>query len=589
MCGILTYFTKGKVSENMMSDFIDSLQLVSHRGPDTSGLILINTKNGQCKSFFGSKIEYLNVDLSKNYNMIIGHKRLKVIDISDNGAQPMNFTDYWITYNGEIYNYIEIKNELIENGYTFKSSSDTEVILKAYDLWGMKCVEKFNGMWSFVIFNSKKEEIFVSNDRFGVKPLYYYTTKNDIIFGSELKQFKSFRSVNLSINKNNIDVYLKIGVNPTDYSTYYNEVKKFPNGNNLAFDLSKPHNDLAFVNYYNIHNITKKSIEFSDAKVELSALLSKSVKIRMRSDVKIGSSISGGIDSTLILQYLNFFSEERIPTFSSISPNMPGDESNFINLVNNYFNVVPHYSLPLEEANKSDFERFLNQLELGPRTMSFYAQWLISKLMRKNNVTINLVGQGADEIFGGYHTHFFRYFRFLILKGRIITYFKELNAYSELKGIEAKKLHKIVLGDLMILFSYKTGLKKIDSKYNFERLKIVDMIEIFKSDFTNYELPFFIHSDDRSSMGHSIETRHPFLDYNVVEFGLGLPDKFLFRKGWSKYILRSIITDNLSAIKWRRDKKGFSVPHNLLKNKIFKNDLNEFQFRKKCIDIILKN
>ncbi len=589
MCGILTYFTKGKVSENMMSDFIDSLQLVSHRGPDTSGLILINTKNGQCKSFFGSKIEYLNVDLSKNYNMIIGHKRLKVIDISDNGAQPMNFTDYWITYNGEIYNYIEIKNELIENGYTFKSSSDTEVILKAYDLWGMKCVEKFNGMWSFVIFNSKKEEIFVSNDRFGVKPLYYYTTKNDIIFGSELKQFKSFRSVNLSINKNNIDVYLKIGVNPTDYSTYYNEVKKFPNGNNLAFDLSKPHNDLAFVNYYNIHNITKKSIEFSDAKVELSALLSKSVKIRMRSDVKIGSSISGGIDSTLILQYLNFFSEERIPTFSSISPNMPGDESNFINLVNNYFNVVPHYSLPLEEANKSDFERFLNQLELGPRTMSFYAQWLISKLMRKNNVTINLVGQGADEIFGGYHTHFFRYFRFLILKGRIITYFKELNAYSELKGIEAKKIHKIVLGDLMILFSYKTGLKKIDSKYNFERLKIVDMIEIFKSDFTNYELPFFIHSDDRSSMGHSIETRHPFLDYNVVEFGLGLPDKFLFRKGWSKYILRSIITDNLSAIKWRRDKKGFSVPHNLLKNKIFKNDLNEFQFRKKCIDIILKN
>ena len=589
MCGILTYFTKGKVSENMMSDFIDSLQLVSHRGPDTSGLILINTKNGQCKSFFGSKIEYLNVDLSKNYNMIIGHKRLKVIDISDNGAQPMNFTDYWITYNGEIYNYIEIKNELIENGYTFKSSSDTEVILKAYDLWGMKCVEKFNGMWSFVIFNSKKEEIFVSNDRFGVKPLYYYTTKNDIIFGSELKQFKSFRSVNLSINKNNIDVYLKIGVNPTDYSTYYNEVKKFPNGNNLAFDLSKPHNDLAFVNYYNIHNITKKSIEFSDAKVELSALLSNSVKIRMRSDVKIGSSISGGIDSTLILQYLNFFSEERIPTFSSISPNMPGDESNFINLVNNYFNVVPHYSLPLEEANKSDFERFLNQLELGPRTMSFYAQWLISKLMRKNNVTINLVGQGADEIFGGYHTHFFRYFRFLILKGRIITYFKELNAYSELKGIEAKKVHKIVLGDLMILFSYKTGLKKIDSKYNFERLKIVDMIEIFKSDFTNYELPFFIHSDDRSSMGHSIETRHPFLDYNVVEFGLGLPDKFLFRKGWSKYILRSIITDNLSAIKWRRDKKGFSVPHNLLKNKIFKNDLNEFQFRKKCIDIILKN
>ena len=589
MCGILTYFTKGKVSENMMSDFIDSLQLVSHRGPDTSGLILINTKNGQCKSFFGSKIEYLNVDLSKNYNMIIGHKRLKVIDISDNGAQPMNFTDYWITYNGEIYNYIEIKNELIENGYTFKSSSDTEVILKAYDLWGMKCVEKFNGMWSFVIFNSKKEEIFVSNDRFGIKPLYYYNTKNDIIFGSELKQFKSFRSVNLSINKNNIDMYLKIGVNPTDYSTYYNEVKKFPNGNNLAFDLSKPHNDLAFVNYYNIHNITKKSIEFSDAKVELSALLSKSVKIRMRSDVKIGSSISGGIDSTLILQYLNFFSEERIPTFSSISPNMPGDESNFINLVNNYFNVVPHYSLPLEEANKSDFERFLNQLELGPRTMSFYAQWLISKLMRKNNVTINLVGQGADEIFGGYHTHFFRYFRFLILKGRIITYFKELNAYSELKGIEAKKIHKIVLGDLMILFSYKTGLKKIDSKYNFERLKIVDMIEIFKSDFTNYELPFFIHSDDRSSMGHSIETRHPFLDYNVVEFGLGLPDKFLFRKGWSKYILRSIITDNLSAIKWRRDKKGFSVPHNLIKNKIFKNDLNEFQFRKKCIDIILKN
>ena len=224
-------------------------------------------------NLFLIKIEFSNVDLSKNYNMIIGHKRLKVIDVSDNGAQPMNFSDYWITYNGEIYNYIEIKNELIANGYTFKSYSDTEVILKAYDLWGMKCVEKFNGMWSFVIFNTRKEEIFVSNDRFGIKPLYYFNRKNHLIFSSELKQFKSFRNLNLSINKKNIDIYLKIGVNPTDYSTYYNEVKKFPNGNNLVYDLSKPQNNLAFVNFYNIHNITKKSIGFSEAKEKLAALL----------------------------------------------------------------------------------------------------------------------------------------------------------------------------------------------------------------------------------------------------------------------------------------------------------------------------
>jgi asparagine synthase (glutamine-hydrolysing) len=360
-----------------------------------------------------------------------------------------------------------------------------------------------------------------------------------------------------------------------DNTTYFNEIKRFPKSSLLKFDFSN-FNKEEHIQYYSIYNVKKRfELNFSDAIHEFSSLLTQSIEIRKRSDVKLGVSISGGIDSTLILQFLNQFTDnEKVQTFSAISPNKIGDESKFIYEVHKHFDVDTCFSYPLKEFNEADFYDFLDHVEFPVKTMSFYAQWNISKLMKSKGVTINLVGQGADEVFGGYRTHYIRYLRHLILKGNLITYFREVNAYSELKGIRKNILHRIVILDIGVLLMFKVGLRKIDVKMLNHWNKTSDITDFLKNDLNFYQLPFFLHSDDRSSMAHSIETRHPFLDYRIVDFGYSLSNEFCFKNGWSKYILRQSINDSLSRIKWRKDKKGYTVPNDELIKKILPESKN---------------
>ena len=595
MCGILAYYSKSYLKSEEISDSIQSLNSIKHRGPDGEGVVLINTNTGNHKILktkdTPSDVEIKNT-LTSDFNLLIGHRRLSIIDLTVNGHQPMFSNNNWITFNGEIYNYIEIKNELKTKGYKFSSESDTEVILKAYDCWGENCLNKFNGMWSIIIWDNMNKSLFVSNDRFGVKPLYFLKTNNDLIFASEIKQFKSFSNLSLTINNKNKEVYVNHGINPLDNTTYFNEISRFPKSSfskiNFESDL-----DFNYISYFSLLNNKKKlQTSFRDSSKELSDLIYDSIKIRNRADVDLGISISGGIDSTVILQYYNNIFRDNnitkeIPTFSAISPGLDGDESNYIYKLKNHFPISSNYVNTYEEFELNDFHKFLNSIEFPPKTMSFYAQWLVSKMMKSKGVTINLVGQGADEIFAGYHTHFFRYLRFLVLKGRILKYFSELNAYSKIKGIKIGILHKIILNDLVLLAAYKLGLRKVDNKLLNDRYKISDITEFLKNDLLVYELPFFLHSDDRSSMAHSVETRHPFLDYRIVEFGYSVSEDFNCKNGWSKYILRSLLTDNLYNIKWRKDKKGYTVPNSKLISKFMNGlDFNQNEFRKKCFNVI---
>lgn len=593
MCGILSYYSKFKLSDYEVSDCLNSLQSIKHRGPDGEGAVLINTVNGEFKTISTedtpNDIESENTYNSSDYNLFLGHRRLSVIDLSLKGHQPMKFKNNWISYNGEIYNFIEIRKELILNGYDFVSSTDTEVVIKAYDFWGEKCLSKFNGMWSFVIWDNSKKSIFISNDRFGVKPLYFFKNNDLAIYSSEICQFKCISKLKLSVNTENCDLYLNHGYFPLDNTTYYNEVNRFPKSSFSWFNFNEKF-IFKISPYYSIFSNQKKmKIQLDEAQVVFSELLADSIRIRKRSDVDIGISISGGIDSTLILQYYNSLNDKnKIKTFSAISPNMKGDESSFIYEVQKYFNLESYFANPFEEFDEEDFFNFLYSLEFPPKTMSFYAQWIIARLMKKNRVTINLVGQGADEIFGGYHTHYIRYFRFLILKGNLITYFNEINAYSKLRGIKKNILHRIVLLEIGVLIMFKSGLKKLDNKLLNHWNKLFDITDFLKNDFNVYQLPFFLHSDDRNSMAHSIETRHPFLDYRLVEFGYSLPENFYFKNGWSKYILRMSMDESLKKIKWRKDKKGYTIPNEMLLKKILPNSSNlEYDFRKLCLEKII--
>lgn len=263
MCGILTYYSKNYLSNKTVNSCLDSLNSISHRGPDGEGVVLINTLTGDYKSLLTDQTP-MDINIQSNlsnqdckFNLLIGHRRLSIIDLTINGHQPMFFNNNWITFNGEIYNYIEIKNELKTKGYKFNSETDTEVILKAFDYWGENCLNKFNGMWSIVIWDNKNKSLFVSNDRLGVKPLYFLKTNNDLVLTSEIKQFKSFSNLTLTINNKNKSVYINHGISPLDNTTYFNEISRFPKSSfskiNFESDL-----DFSCITYFSLINNKKK-------------------------------------------------------------------------------------------------------------------------------------------------------------------------------------------------------------------------------------------------------------------------------------------------------------------------------------------
>ena len=595
MCGILSYYSKSFLTEKEISESLASLSSIKHRGPDSEGVVLINTETGDYK-ILKTKDTPKDIDFkltySSKYNLLMGHRRLKIIDLTNSAHQPMSYLNFWISYNGEIYNYLEIKNELKKKGYVFDSQSDTEVVLKAYHYWGDQCVDKFNGMWSFIIWDNNLKSIFISNDRFGVKPLYNFINNQLCIFTSEIKQFDHFSKVKKTKNRVNYNLFLDYGYPPLDGTTYFNEINRFPCGSYSRFNFDN-YKEKKVEKFYSIQDIQiNNEWTFENALNVFKETLKNAIELRYRTDVDLGISISGGIDSSLLVQFgvdINQLKYNRkLKTFSAISPKMNGDESKFIFEVLNNYDLDSNFVNPFEKFNKISFLNFLKNLEFPPSTTSFFAQWLVSQLMSENGIKVNLVGQGADEVFAGYHSHYFRYFRALILKGDILKYFSEINAYSEIREISILTLHKIVISDIITLFNFKLGLKKLDNKLLNYWNKINDLTTFLKSDFSTFQLPFYLHSDDRNSMHHSIETRHPFLDFRVVELGYSLPSNYLLNNGWSKYILRMALNDSLKTIKWRKDKKGYTLPNLEIIEKLIPNSSNyNLDFRKFCLNQIL--
>ena len=262
MCGILAYYSDHSLSSKEIDDCMKSLQSIKHRGPDGEGAMLFNTRTGASKFIITKdtpklSIENTNSNKDDSYNLFLGHRRLSIIDLSVHGHQPMNFKNNCIVFNGEVYNYLELRHELKTKGYSFNSETDTEVILKAYDCWGLNCVSKFNGMWSFVLWDRLKQTLFVCNDRFGVKPLYYAKTDSKFMYASEIKQFHFFSCLDLSVNLENQNLYIKHGITPLDNSTYYNEIKRFPKSTYSVIKLNTNVLEKNIV-YYHLDNISKK-------------------------------------------------------------------------------------------------------------------------------------------------------------------------------------------------------------------------------------------------------------------------------------------------------------------------------------------
>lgn len=590
MCGILAYYSKSYLKSKEISDSIQSLNSIKHRGKDGEGVVLINTQTGNYKILktkdTPSDIEIKNT-LRSDFNLLIGHRRLKILDLSNNAHQPMNFNKIWLTFNGEIYNYLEIKNELKLLGYDFTTSSDSEVLLKAYDYWGVKCLEKFNGMWSFVLWDGNKKEIIISNDRFGIKPLYKYSTQKIQIYFSEIKQLKYFKEEVITLNQINCDLFINTGFQPYETETYFNEIKRFEKGKYEILNCKT--GESISEKYYQLHSIVPNKSNFNERLEEFNYLFDDAVSIRTRSDVEIGIAISGGVDSSLILEKiskLNSYKANNLQSFSAIFPNTNSDESFFINKLLEQFQLKSNFINPIEFLDEHSFKAHIKAIEFPPTSMAYFSQFILNKSINKQNVTVNLGGQGADEIFGGYHKHIYVYLRSLIFRGKITKYLSEVKLFSKLKKISLIKLHKIILDDIVTLYYFKLGLKKIDNHLINYVFKIDKLSDYLLSDFNALTLPIYLKADDGNSMAFGVETRLPFMDYRIVNFGFSLPENFKIYNGWNKYFLRSAFTKINSEIKWRKDKKGFTSPFREMSLKIFnKVDISDREFRKYSLDV----
>ncbi|MFT5765486.1 MAG: asparagine synthase (glutamine-hydrolyzing), partial [Saprospiraceae bacterium] len=488
-------------------------------------------------------------------NLALGNRRLAILDLSDKGHQPMNYKELTITYNGALYNYLEIKNSLIQKGYFFQTNTDTEVILVAYKEWGNDCVYQFNGMWAFAIYDRDHQTLFCSRDRFGIKPFYYIWQEDTLTFASEIKAFKPLPFWKPTLNPTIAADYLFKGLQNHTDQTIYKNVQQLPGGHHLLFDL-KTH-QYTIEKYYNIEKIKiNKSLSFEEAATQFRVLLNDAIQLHSRSDVKVGSALSGGLDSSSIvaLQYKMLGVQKHhleVVSYASETPEF--DESPYVEELVKKYPVKVHKTSSTFEETFSKIDEVIRAHDEPLLSASLIAQYFVFKTAKANDLKVMLDGQGADELLAGYGTYYLPFLKEIGL-GRIFK------LAQEVWGLLGK--HQIKSGKKMSFFKKAADLGQY---LNLPAAKVPPITKGFQS-YSNYMLqkgilPALLQFEDRNSMAHSVESRVPFLDYRFVEFCMSLPAGFKIREGVRKAILRKAMSDLLpDKILMRYDKMGFSTP-----------------------------
>lgn len=584
MCGILIHIKKEGFSKKDLNTALESLSIINHRGPDGDGLILINSNNGDFRYINSGNVpshihcSNLNDQELGGYNILMGHKRLSIFDLSANGFQPMicKKTGNIIVYNGEIYNWKDIRKELILKGYTFSSETDTEVILAAYDYWGEECFKRFNGMWALAIFDKVSGNIILSRDRFAVKPLFYSEINNEVLFVSEIKQFLVYRNHIRGYNTKLINYFLNEGLINFNEETFFSGIYRFPSSE-ISLLLTRELK-LSFKKYYTL-NTDQIKLSEEDAIQKFRYLLNDAVELRLAADVPVGVAVSGGLDSSSIFaiaynQLKGQGKERFLNTFSVIAKKEEGDESQYIEALLKDYNCKKNFVSIIDDFSIDDLKQHLYMHDFPTVSASFYADYCLSRLIKRCNTTVVLNGQGADEVFAGYHHHFYKYVVSLFKQFKFKLYKEQVNAFNEIKGFDESKVKSAVRSELIIHLKSLFG-KHITDDYGCARrwIESKSLNEQMKIDFLEATIPNYLASNDRNTMTFSLESRHPFMDYRLVEFGFSLPDHLKIDKGFQKVLIRKAMHELPDSIRWRKDKMGFTTPEKKLMKKISEENL----------------
>jgi asparagine synthase (glutamine-hydrolysing) len=547
MCGIsgIISLDKSPVPYDLIQKFNG---MVAHRGPDDEGFLV-------------------------QESIALGHRRLSILDLSKDGHQPMAFKDrYYIVYNGEIYNYVELKKELEGQGYVFRTKTDTEVILAAYDKWGKECLDRFNGMWAFAIYDCQQNELFCSRDRFGVKPFYYRVSNHQFSFASEIKQFTTLPDWEARVNSDRLIEFIALGRFDHSEETLFEGVQQLRPGHYLVLNIETGTHSI--MNWYNLRNKIKPLGDINYEK-EFLKLMEDSVRLRLRSDVKVGSCLSGGLDSSTIVCLVNRIlrasnQHEIQETVSSCFTDARYDEQHYIDIVTKAAEVKSNKVFPSYD-NLFDKLDDITWQQDGPfGSSSIYAQWSVFKEARERGLIVMLDGQGADEQLAGYHPFFQVKFSGLLRSLKVSKLTRESLAFRKVHNMKPMQFLRLLgtsslpkaVGNYLATRSMRKQFPWLKKKRTFKWFFEADTLQEFSIDqLTSLSLPMLLHYEDRNSMAFSVESRVPFLDYRLVEFILNLPDDLKVRDGITKYILRKSLTGILpSQITNRYDKMGFVTP-----------------------------
>ncbi len=539
MCGI--YLTNFDLPKEQVLDKIKKIQF---RGPDNLG--------------------YKKID-----NITLAHLRLSIIDTNIRSNQPFSFNGLHITYNGEIYNYKIIRNELEEKGYLFKTLSDTEVLLKGFDYWKKDVLTKINGMFSFAIYDSKTQTIFSARDRLGVKPFYYFFSNGNLEISSQISPLKNH---NLSVDKNSIIAYLRTGYIPSPLSIY-SEIKKLPPGSSMTLDLKT--NRIYIEKYWDLQPHKEKKINYTEAVSQLEKLIEESIEIRLNSDVPFGTFLSGGIDSALVTAIASKKTKKSLNTFTMGFNEEEYDESK----------IAKRFSKILGTNHKEYICTQEDLIDLIPKLLDVYDEpfsdpsaipsLLLNKKVKKE-ITVVLSGDGGDESFFGYN-HFFinKYVKLIFLVPLIIRKLTlNILPYRVLSNLLKKDVDTIK--EIYAFRSIKKYIVRIFvSNPDYIKQRSKDWFNIYEKVFTlskniyqniaDLNIKLWLENDsnvkvDRASMAYSVEVRSPFLDYKVIEFSRTLPMRYRYSRNRRKKMLRDILNKYIPEEIFNKPKKGFSIP-----------------------------
>ncbi len=561
ICGIID--TKNHL--NTVDVIQTMMRSIKHRGPDDEGHFIAS-------------------------NIALGHVRLSIIDLSGGGKQPMFSADkdLVVVFNGEIYNYLSLKEEL-KDKYVFKTSSDTEVILYAYQEWGEDCLLKFNGMFAFAICDKKKNRLFAARDRFGIKPFYYYSDQNKFIFCSEIKGILSTNILNATLNEEAL--YDFVVFNRTDHSEYtcFKDIYTLRPGHLIDINLEK--NEANIKQWYFLPEVAESDLEFEKAEGELFDKLLESIRLHLVSDVPVGSALSGGIDSSTIVCLMKELlpKESQISSFSAVyDTHWEKDETKYINEIVTQKNLKSHFVHPNAEGLLSEIENIIYFQEEPFASASMYASWKVYEESNRRNIKVLLNGQGADEIFAYDYMAAF-YFKQLFIKFRWIKLLKEiflfhkkqysskfcLRLFAFLIAPDFLKSRLIRISDRLV---NKNFFEKYKSSSNFNKT-------FFNSDTLNenvrnhllMKLHHLLRIEDKNSMRFSVEARVPFLENQLVEYALNIPASYKIYNGEIKYILKQTMRKLLPPLIFQRNTKiGFETPM----DSWFRTDIFKLEFDK---------